>query len=126
MARHYANSSPQCQGLTGSQYGRLSYPLTGTLNAANLSGAISSFTGTLRITGNDLELVVAVSGCVTWIIETSETLAPGSWLAQVTHAAGNPSATISYSFTPLTRKKNCSPQSHANTVIAECDTNIAG
>ncbi|MCH7224669.1 Ig-like domain-containing protein [Haloferula sp. A504] len=40
------------------------------------------------------------NGDVTWIIQTSETLAPGSWVDAVTQAAGDPTATISYTFTP--------------------------
>jgi autotransporter-associated beta strand protein len=40
------------------------------------------------------------NGDVTWIIETSTTLLPDSWSAEVTQAPGNASATISYTFTP--------------------------
>ncbi len=42
------------------------------------------------------------NGDVTWIIQTSETLAPGSWTNAVTQAAGDASTTISYTFTPGT------------------------
>jgi autotransporter-associated beta strand protein len=40
------------------------------------------------------------NGDVTWIIETSTTLLPDSWSAEVTQAPGNASPTISYTFTP--------------------------
>lgn len=40
------------------------------------------------------------NGDITWIIETSETLAPNSWTPQVTHTPGNASPTISYTLTP--------------------------
>jgi autotransporter-associated beta strand protein len=36
--------------------------ITGSLDPADLSGVIGAFTGTLQITGNDLELVVATGG----------------------------------------------------------------
>ena len=38
--------------------------VSGTLDGADLSGSIGAFTGTLQITGNDLELVVSSGGCV--------------------------------------------------------------
>jgi hypothetical protein len=37
---------------------------------------------------------------VIWIIETSTTLAADSWTPEVTHAAGDPTASISYTLTP--------------------------
>jgi autotransporter-associated beta strand protein len=40
------------------------------------------------------------NGDVSWVIETSATLAAGSWTPQVTQAPGDPAATISYTFTP--------------------------
>ena len=40
------------------------------------------------------------NGDVSWVIESSETLAPGSWTARVTQAAGDPSPTISYTIPP--------------------------
>jgi endo-beta-N-acetylglucosaminidase D len=53
----------------------------------NLSGAVITYAkGSNAITNGD----------VTWIIETSETLAPGSWTTQVTHNPGNTSSTISH------------------------------
>ena len=45
------------------------------------------------------------NGDVKWIIETSETLLSGSWTDAVTQLAGNPAATISYTFTPSTPPK---------------------
>ena len=42
---------------------------------------------------------------VSWIIETSTTLAPGSWTAEVTQPAGDPAATIAYTFTPGSPEK---------------------
>lgn len=39
------------------------------------------------------------NGDVSWVIETSETLALGTWIPEVTQAAGNPSADIQYTFT---------------------------
>jgi autotransporter-associated beta strand protein len=137
--------------------------ITGSLDSANLTSPIGSLYGALRLNGNDLELVVTMSGFaayavvnglpgalstadqdndgisnfmeyalgtsaqaatslagvlsgnvvsytkgssaiangdVSWIIETSETLAAGSWTPQVTHAAGNSSPTISFTLTP--------------------------
>jgi autotransporter-associated beta strand protein len=47
-----------------------------------------------------------VNGDVSWVIETSQTLASGSWTPVVTQAAGNPAATISYALTPSTPVKN--------------------
>jgi fibronectin-binding autotransporter adhesin len=40
------------------------------------------------------------NGDVSWIIETSTTLAAGSWTAEVTQPAGDATATIAYTFTP--------------------------
>lgn len=39
------------------------------------------------------------NGDVFWVIETSQTLATGSWTPQVTQAANNPTATIAYTLT---------------------------
>ena len=46
------------------------------------------------------------NGDVSWIIETSQTLAAASWSPAVTQPAGDPSATISHTFTPGTPAKN--------------------
>lgn len=40
------------------------------------------------------------NGDVSWVIETSTTLAANSWTAEVTQAAGDTNATIAYTFTP--------------------------
>jgi autotransporter-associated beta strand protein len=46
------------------------------------------------------------NGDVSWVIETSQTLAGGSWTAQVTQSAADPALTIAYTFTPGTPAKN--------------------
>ncbi|NQX01186.1 autotransporter-associated beta strand repeat-containing protein [bacterium] len=46
------------------------------------------------------------NGDVSWVIETSQTLAGGSWTAQVTQPAADPALTISHTFTPGTPAKN--------------------
>jgi autotransporter-associated beta strand protein len=46
------------------------------------------------------------NGDVSWVIEISQTLDTGSWSPAVTQPGGNPSATISYTFTPGTPAKN--------------------
>jgi autotransporter-associated beta strand protein len=149
--------------------------VTGTLDStpANLTGSVGAGTGTLQITGNDIELVVTgiggggddystwatangiagqpftgdfdndglsngmeyalgldptvssqppgvlsgdtitftkgadaiANGDVSWIIETSTTLEAGSWTEEVTQAAGDPAATIAYTFTPGTPER---------------------
>ena len=40
------------------------------------------------------------NGDVSWVIESSQSLAPNSWIPQVSQAAGNPAATISHTFIP--------------------------
>jgi hypothetical protein len=40
------------------------------------------------------------NGDVSWVIETSATLAPGSWTPQVTHAPRDATATITFTLTP--------------------------
>lgn len=45
------------------------------------------------------------NGDVSWVIETSQTLAGGSWTAQVTQPAADPALTIAYTFTPGTPVK---------------------
>jgi hypothetical protein len=40
------------------------------------------------------------NGDVSWVIETSTSLAADSWIPQVTQAAGDPDATISHTLTP--------------------------
>ena len=46
------------------------------------------------------------NGDVYWVIETSQTLAAGSWTPQVTQAEGDPAATITYTLTPSSPVKN--------------------
>jgi hypothetical protein len=66
-------------------------PKVANPSAGVLSGNVITYTkGTEAIANGD----------VSWVIESSQTLAPDSWVPQVSHAAGNPSATISHSFTP--------------------------
>ncbi|MCE9519455.1 MAG: DUF6288 domain-containing protein [Verrucomicrobia bacterium] len=56
-------------GLTAGTYKLItSGGISGSLDGANLSGSIGAYTGTLRITGNDLELVVTLSGFAAWQI----------------------------------------------------------
>jgi hypothetical protein len=65
-------------------------PTASSQPAGTLSGNTITFTkGTDAIANGD----------VTWIIETSETLS-GSWLAEVTQAPGDATATISYNLNP--------------------------
>ena len=72
-------------------------PRVSSQPAGILSGNVITFTkGTDAIANGD----------VSWFIETSTTLAAGSWTTQVTQAAGNPAATISYTFTPSTPVAN--------------------
>ena len=72
-------------------------PTTSSQPAGVLSGNVITFTkGTDAITNGD----------VSWIIETSGTLALGSWTAQVTQPAGDATATISYTLTPGSPAKN--------------------
>lgn len=62
------------------------------------------------LVGNDLTYTkgadAIANGDVSWVIETSQTLAPGSWTAQVTQPAADPALTISYTFTPGSPAKN--------------------
>ena len=46
------------------------------------------------------------NGDVSWVIESSDTLAPDSWIPRVAHAAGDPAPTISYDFTTGAPQKN--------------------
>jgi mannosyl-glycoprotein endo-beta-N-acetylglucosaminidase len=142
--------------------------ITGTLDAANLTGTMGSLAGRLQINGNDLELAITVGGYVSWatangipgapptddfdmdgltnlaeyalgknpkvpsppagtlsgdtitytkgsdsiaygdvswIIETSETLAADSWKNAVVQSPGNTNLTISHVFIPGTPVK---------------------
>ena len=68
------------------------------LDPTTNSQPVGSYTGdTLSFTkGAD----AIANGDVTWVIEVSETLAAGSWSDAVVQPAGDPSATIEYTFTP--------------------------
>jgi autotransporter-associated beta strand protein len=46
------------------------------------------------------------NGDVSWVIETSQTLAAASWTPAVTQPGGDPSASITYLFTPSSPVKN--------------------
>jgi autotransporter-associated beta strand protein len=46
------------------------------------------------------------NGDVSWVIETSQTLASDSWSAAITQSAGDPSATIAFTFISNTPVKN--------------------
>jgi autotransporter-associated beta strand protein len=46
------------------------------------------------------------NGDVSWVIEISQTLDTGSWSPAVTQSGGDPSSTISHTFTPGTPAKN--------------------
>ena len=56
------------------------------------------------LTGNTITFTkgaeAIANGDVSWVIESSPTLAPGSWTPQVTQAAGHPATTISHAFAP--------------------------
>ena len=72
-------------------------PTVSTQPAGVLSGNVITFTkGTNAIANGD----------VSWVIETSQTLAAGSWTAVVTQPAADPALTISYTLTPSTPEKN--------------------
>lgn len=74
------------------------------LNPAASDGAAGVFSGnTLTFTKRPAAIS---NGDVSWVIETSATMAEGSWIPAVTHAAGNNAATISYTFTPGSPDKN--------------------
>ena len=72
-------------------------PTVSTQPAGVLAGNVITFTK-----GAD----AIANGDVSWVIETSETLENGSWTAQVTQAAGDTTATISYTLTPGSPAKN--------------------
>lgn len=66
-------------------------PKVANLSAGVLSGNVITYTK-----GAD----AIANGDVSWIIESSQTLAPSSWVTQVSQTAGNPSSTISHTFLP--------------------------
>ncbi len=69
------------------EYGLGKDPTVSSQPAGVLSGGVITYTK-----GAD----AIANGDVTWVIETSETLAPGSWIPQVTHAPQDNAATISF------------------------------
>ena len=72
-------------------------PTVSTQPAGVLSGNVITFTkGAAAIANGD----------VSWVIETSQTLAAASWTAVVTQPAADPALTISYTLTPSTPEKN--------------------
>ncbi len=80
----------------GVEYALGMNPTTSSQSPGVLSGDTITFTkGADAITNGD----------VSWIIETSTTLEAGSWTAEVTQAAGNATATISYTFIPASHAK---------------------
>lgn len=74
----------------------MEYALGSDPSAAD--AAPGSFDGTVitYLKGAD----AMANGDMTWIIETSENLAPNSWSPQVIHSPGNPALTISHALTP--------------------------
>jgi hypothetical protein len=68
------------------------YALDLKLDGTN--GSPGTLTGTLLSFNKRADAIT--NGDVSWVIETSTTLAAGSWTAQVTQPAGDSSATISY------------------------------
>jgi autotransporter-associated beta strand protein len=85
-------------GLTNlTEYALGKNPRISSQPAGVLSGNTLTFTkGTDAIANGD----------VSWVIETSTTLAAASWTPQVTQPAGNSAATISYTLTPRTPAAN--------------------
>jgi fibronectin-binding autotransporter adhesin len=79
------------------EYGLGKDPTVSSQPAGVLSGNLLTYTK-----GAD----AIANGDVSWVIETSETLAPGSWTPQVTQPGGNPALSISYLFTPGSPAKN--------------------
>jgi fibronectin-binding autotransporter adhesin len=73
------------------EYGLGKDPTVSSQPAGVLSGNVITYTK-----GAD----AIANGDVSWVIETSETLAPGSWTPQVTHAPRDAAATISFTLTP--------------------------
>lgn len=74
------------------------------LNPAGSDGSAGTFSGnTLTFTKRP---VAITNGDVSWVIETSSLLTPGSWTPVVTQSAGNSSATISYVLPPPGPTKN--------------------
>jgi autotransporter-associated beta strand protein len=80
----------------GVEYALGKSPTISSQPPGTLAGNILTFTkGADAIASSD----------VSWVIETSTTLAAGSWTAEVTQAPGDAAATIGYTFTPGTPVK---------------------
>jgi autotransporter-associated beta strand protein len=80
----------------GVEYALGKSPTVSSQPPGTLAGNILTFTkGADAIASSD----------VSWVIETSTTLAAGSWTAEVTQAPGDAAATIGYTFTPGTPVK---------------------
>lgn len=75
----------------GMEYALGKNPIVSSQPAGVFSGATITFTK-----GAD----AIANGDVSWAIETSTTLAAGSWTTEVSQPAGDTTATISYIFTP--------------------------
>jgi mannosyl-glycoprotein endo-beta-N-acetylglucosaminidase len=80
----------------------MEYALGLNPKVANPSAGVLSGNGITYTKGSE----AIANGDVSWVIESSQTLAPNSWIPQVSQAAGNPAATISHTFLPgsLTRE----------------------
>ena len=109
ISRTFANGSvlaseqgpaddPDNDGLHNlAEYGLGKDPTVSSQPAGVLSGDVITYTK-----GAD----AIVNGDVSWVIETSETLSPGSWTPQVTQPARDATATISFTFTPTGPARN--------------------
>ncbi len=87
-----ANGDFDMDGITNlMEYALGMDPKVANPSAGVLSGNVITYTKGAGAIAN---------GDVSWVIESSQTLAPDSWTQQVFHAAGNPSPTISHTFTP--------------------------
>ncbi len=76
------------------------------LNPAGSDGSAGTFDGGTQTVTFTKRAVAITNGDVSWVIETSSSLAPGSWSPMVTQAAGNTSPSISYVLPPPGPTKN--------------------
>jgi len=87
-----ANGDFENDGITNlMEYALGLNPKTANPSAGVLSGNMITFTK-----GAD----AIANGDISWVIESSQTLAPNSWLPQVSQTPGNPAANISHTFLP--------------------------